>query len=220
MIWLIKFFLSFSSIAFELLLAQALVAFWQDTVLCYSVTIGLFLFSMSLGAAFIDRYLKNSFRTLWFVQMALVFTGSLGLGSLFLVDHLSFSNGVVVVWAYVIMAVLGCLAGSTVPLLVKIAEEKKGPSRNAIIGADYAGHFFGSLAFVFLFYPFTGIIQAVFFVTALMALSGVMILGLMKHEGKSLHWARAIQILMLCVIMGAFAFWSLIEGALMRFYIR
>ena len=220
MIWLIKFFLSFSSITYVLLLAQSLAAFRQNSVFCYCLAFGLFLFSMSLGETFIERDIKRSFRTLWLAQMALVLMGSLGVVSFFFVDHLYPWNAALWVWAWLIIVTIGCLAGSAWPLLVKIAEEKKGPSRNVIMGVDYAGYFLGSLAFVFIFYPYAGIIQAVFFVASLNALCGVAILGLMKHEGLSLRLAWVAQVVIFLLIMGALVFWPLVEGILITLYTR
>ncbi|MBF0122958.1 MAG: hypothetical protein HQL21_06080 [Candidatus Omnitrophica bacterium] len=218
MIWIIKFFLAFSSMAYALLVAQSLAGFSQNSVLCYGVCFGLFLFSMSLSPVLIERYLKNPSRTLWSVQLILLFVGILGISGFFLVDHWRWGHGALWVWACLIIAIIGCIAGAVSPLLVKISLEKKLIPSAAILSADYAGSFLGSVVFVFLLYSLTGIIQAVFFVAALNAMCGVMILALMKHEGKALRFHRVAQNVILLAMMGMLRFWALIESVLIKFY--
>ena len=50
MIYTITFILAFCSMAYELLLGQSLSAFMGNTVLRYSVTIGLYMLSMGIGS--------------------------------------------------------------------------------------------------------------------------------------------------------------------------
>lgn len=54
MVYIFTLVLAFCSIVYELLLGQSLSAFMGNTVLRYSVTIGLYLFSMGMGALFAE----------------------------------------------------------------------------------------------------------------------------------------------------------------------
>ena len=56
MTYIITLILAFCSIVYELLLGQTLSAFFGNTVLRYSVTIGLYLFAMGMG---IGGYIKE-----------------------------------------------------------------------------------------------------------------------------------------------------------------
>ena len=47
---LLKFILAFCGLSYELILAQGLSAFLDNTVLRYSTTIGLYMFALGLGA--------------------------------------------------------------------------------------------------------------------------------------------------------------------------
>ena len=57
LIYFLTFILAFCSIVYELLLAQSLTAFLENTVLRYSITIGLYMFSMGYGALIAEKKL-------------------------------------------------------------------------------------------------------------------------------------------------------------------
>ena len=100
MVLCLKFVLAFCSLSYELLLAQSLSAFLPNTALRYSITIGLYLFAMGMGAFFIDKKMKNPYRNLWKTEMLLTCIGALSLPSLFLVEGLIPSNLAFGVWAH------------------------------------------------------------------------------------------------------------------------
>ena len=58
-LYLFTFIVASCSILYELLLGQALSAFMGDTVLRFSVTIGLYLFSMGIGALLAGERLRS-----------------------------------------------------------------------------------------------------------------------------------------------------------------
>ena len=76
MIYVFTFLLGFCSIVYELLLGQSLSAFLGNTVLRYSVTIGLYMLSMGIGAMMAEgRWAKHAAATLLKIEILLTFVG-------------------------------------------------------------------------------------------------------------------------------------------------
>ena len=76
MIYVFTFLLGFCSIVYELLLGQSLSAFLGNTVLRYSVTIGLYMLSMGIGALMAEgRWVKHAATTLLKVEILLTVVG-------------------------------------------------------------------------------------------------------------------------------------------------
>ncbi len=169
---LLKFVLAFCGLAYELVMAQALSAFLDNTVLRYSTTIGLYMFSMGLGALASGRIdARRSAVVLWQVEILLAIAGAGGFFGLFV---LSGANAaVVVIGAYALVAVIGYLTGMELPLLLMLAAAKGTPSRSALIGMDYAGACLATLVFVFYFYPAAGLVRSVLLVVLVNVLAAM-----------------------------------------------
>lgn len=87
MIYALAFLLAFCSIIYELLLGQSLSAFLGNTVLRYSVTIGLYMLSMGIGALLAEgRFVKHAVTTLLKVEVLLTVCGGFSVIFLLLVD--------------------------------------------------------------------------------------------------------------------------------------
>ena len=81
------FHLSFCSISYELLFAQGLAAFLENAVLRYSVTIGLYMFSLGFGSLFVGaRLQKKVCTTLIAVEVLLCLIGGFSLVWLFVFE--------------------------------------------------------------------------------------------------------------------------------------
>jgi spermidine synthase len=158
---LLKFALAFGSLSYELVLAQALSAFLDNTVFRYSSTIGLYLFSSGLGVWLAGRFLRRDRAwVLWRTEVLLTLSGAAGFAVLFGIAGLNIPAVTVVVAAYVLVALIGLLTGLELPLMLSLAA-LEGVPRGKILGADYAGACAATLAFVFVFYPWLGLVPSV-----------------------------------------------------------
>jgi spermidine synthase len=181
-LYVITLVLAFCSIVYELLLGQALSAFLGDTVLRYSVTIGLYLFSMGMGSIFAEgRFVRHPVVTMLWIEILLALAGSLSIVMLYLVEWLGPSPLVFSLFAHSLIVVIGILTGFEIPLLIEVRNLEKSNSENAVIGVDYLGAFLGTVLFAFLFYPELGLVNTAFIVALLNALVGVM---LATQDGK------------------------------------
>ncbi len=172
---LLKFILAFCGLSYELILAQGLSAFLDNTVLRYSTTIGLYMFAMGLGAlASATADARRPALALWQTEVLLAFAGAGGIISLFIVSGMHVPVVLIVIWAYWLVAVIGFLTGLELPLMLMMAGRADGrPSRGSLIGIDYAGACAATLVFVFYFYPLAGLVRSAMAVVLLNALAAV-----------------------------------------------
>ena len=140
--------LAFCSIVYELLLGQALSAFLGNTVLRYSVTIGLYMLSLGIGSLIAEgRIVRSPVISLLWVEILLSLIGGSSLGILFLVNALELSIGVVSFTAHCLIVIIGVLSGFELPLLMRLKSLDKSESESMILGLNYLGAFIGTITF-------------------------------------------------------------------------
>ncbi|MBF0594360.1 MAG: hypothetical protein HQL22_05265 [Candidatus Omnitrophica bacterium] len=209
---LLKFILAFCSLSYELLLAQGLSAFLDNTVLRYSTTIGLYMFTMGIGALVTGRIdMRRPALVLWQAQILLALSGLGGVISLFLLSGFGTPTWLVVVWAYALVSLIGFLTGLELPLILVMSDRRSGPSRHRIIAVDYAGAFAGTIAFVFLFYSWLGLVRSTMAVVLLNVLAAVFIAG---HDDEDFAKQREPAILAALLLVGAVLALFLVSGQL------
>jgi len=169
------FMLAFCSIVYELLLGQTLSAFLGNTVLRYSVTIGLYMFSMGIGALLAgERILARPVLSLQYLEIALAVLGGVSVPLVFFIDLLDAPVWLLSIVAHLLIIVIGVLTGLETPLLIEIrAEAKNAASR--ILGVDYIGAFVGTVAFALWFFPKLGIFATAIFTASINALVGLLL---------------------------------------------
>ncbi|MFC7078635.1 spermidine synthase [Haloarcula halophila] len=121
---------AFCSIAYELVYSQFLTVFYGGTVVRYSITIGLYMFSLGIGALLsgqLDDPESNLLRTEVYLSVA----GPVGAG--FIIALNSFPNvafpgkyTVTLVAAHLPIIVVGVLSGFEIPLLDSLVEDREG----------------------------------------------------------------------------------------------
>lgn len=173
MLYISTFVLALCSIVYELLLGQTLSAFLGNTILRYSVTIGLYMSSMGFGALFLPRrFSEKPILGLLKVEFALSLIGSLSVFFLLAIYSLGAEGLLFSACAHGLIILIGLLTGFELPLLVIIGNSQREDSESRVLGVDYLGAFAGTLLFAFLFYPRLGIIASAICVGALNALVG------------------------------------------------
>ncbi len=174
MVYLFTFLLAFCSIVYELLLGQSLSAFMGNTVLRYSVTIGLYMLSMGIGALLADRRARQDVViTLLQVETLLTVCGGFSVIFLLIINSAGLPGAVFSVLAHGLIILIGILTGFEIPLLIRLRNLEVERSEYAVLGVDYVGAFFGTVAFAFFLYPVAGLIATAFMTALLNALVGV-----------------------------------------------
>ena len=119
MTYLFTFLLAFCSIVYELLLGQSLSAFLGNTVLRYSVTIGLYMLSMGIGSLMAEgRVVKHVVTSLLKVEILLTITGGFSVIFLLLMDAVAPPEIVFFLFAHLLIILIGVLTGLEIPLLI------------------------------------------------------------------------------------------------------
>ncbi|MGE0268795.1 MAG: hypothetical protein AB7S78_10120 [Candidatus Omnitrophota bacterium] len=170
----ITLIISFCSISYELLLAQSLSAFLENTVLRYSVTIGLYLFAMGIGARVVEgKVLRHSIFQLLKIETALTFIGGFLVIWLYGLDFLFEARWVFSLSAHGLIFLIGFLTGMELPLLMEMLKEDNPDNESTVLAFSYFGAVIGTVVFAFWFYPSVGLLQTAFIVGAMNGCAGL-----------------------------------------------
>ena len=151
MIYSLTFVLAFCSIVYELLLGQALSAFLGNTVLRYSVTIGLYMMSLGIGSMIAEgRFVARPAVALLRVETLLTLFGGGSVVLLFFIDSTGATGITLSITAHLLIIIIGVLSGFEIPLLIALKNLDAEYRDNAIIGINYLGAFLGTMTFAFV----------------------------------------------------------------------
>jgi spermidine synthase len=187
----LAFVLAACSILYELLAAQTLSLLAANTVVWYSLVVGVFLASMGWGA-FRSRGVAEGteWRALFRVEIALTAAGALAV-PLLRAAHAAFTHlemagrsgpalFVFYALALAVVVAIGVLTGVEMPLLMRVARGPGEGSRpaNLVLGVDYLGSLAGALAFPLVVLPSMGLLAAGLAVAAVNLVVAAWILGM------------------------------------------
>lgn len=193
--------LAFCSIVYELLIGQSLAAFLGGTVRQYCITIGLYMFSMGIGAMITEGKLtKHPIFTLQIFEIFLAIVGGTSLVFLYIIHSAGLAPLLLSTLSYSPIIVIGILTGAEIPLLIAIHKKNKG-SAQTILGIDYFGALLGTLAFAFIFYSELGLFLTSFLTASLNAMAGILLIEQKeKNSINSLKKITLIPIILLAIL--------------------
>ena len=225
MIYTFTFILAFCSIAYELLLGQSLSAFLGNTVLRYSVTIGLYMLSMGIGSLLAEgRFVRHPVTTLLKIELLLTVTGGFSVIALLVLNSAGMPPLLFSALAHFLIIIIGIFTGFEIPLLIELKNIETGRSENSVLGIDYLGAFFGTVVFAFVFYPIVGLIPTAFFVASLNAAVGIGLLTqASKVESQEQGQYRALIVLqsvLLVILVTCLSSAANINELFLRHYLR
>ncbi|MGZ3788338.1 MAG: spermidine synthase [Bacteriovorax sp.] len=181
---LITSVLAFCSIVYELLLSNTLAIVTGNYIWWQSLTVGVYIGGLGLGAYFSDR-LKDAYKSLMIVELGLSFLGAICVvyvylfhGSYKYLDNLFFFTGdfyssfylqnmflLKIVFFLIIQSLtlsIGVLSGFEIPLMMKIADDRLGTSEEGehqILGINYLGTLGGTICFAYFLLPKLDVIK-------------------------------------------------------------
>ena len=166
-IYLIALILSACSLVYELLIAQSMAMLAANMVVWYSLTVGIYLAAMGLGAFLYERWFDgNRWGRLIEVEIALSVVGALAVPVVhlahavhlyvFIHGHAVASAALFFTACFVTIFVVGLLTGLELPLLVGLGNEISRRRRvtNRVLGFDYLGALVGGVLFPLLLVPY------------------------------------------------------------------
>lgn len=159
-----KYILSFAvfiaglcSIIYELLISTVASYFLGDSIKQFTLLIGIYLFSMGVGA-FFSRYLKNKPLDFFIrIEIILGLVGGVSVPIIYFL-FITVSPTAVQFYCFFLMFLIGFLTGTEVPLLTFASEN--GGIKNVlsnVLSLDYIGGLIATLLFPFLLLPFIGL---------------------------------------------------------------
>lgn len=164
-IYLATIIVAACSIIYELLLAQTLTLLYGGNVLRYSVTIGLYLFGLGIGAE-LARFFRDS-AGYYFIRIELVLSliGGSSIAFLFFISQWQFEYYFpILILAHFLILLIGLLSGFEIPLLNYLLENQ---NFTRILSLDYIGSLIGSVLFGICLYSAFGLIPTATFVAFL-----------------------------------------------------
>ncbi|MCI5136413.1 MAG: polyamine aminopropyltransferase [Candidatus Electrothrix sp. AW2] len=148
-------------IVYELLIATVSSYLLGDSVRQFSITIGLFMAAMGLGA-YITRFVSTHLIARFvIIEILVALVGGLSTVILFLVFPWS---GWYEPTMYGLIIIIGTLVGMEIPLLTRVLSENGDLRRSIadVLSLDYIGALIGSVAFPLFLLPFLGLFRASF----------------------------------------------------------
>mgnify|MGYP001608928544 FL=1 len=164
MVIVVPFLLAFCSMIYELVLAQYISLYFGGTVFNFTLTIGVFLASMGLGALWSARVARDQiYPVLEKVELGLCGLGLASplltsvLGSLSLTSSSPLFTQVLFGLCYGLVVMIGILSGYEIPLLLGLFDNAK--KKMTVLSLDYFGSFIAALCYPLLFVPHLGLVQ-------------------------------------------------------------
>lgn len=176
-----------------------------DSVTQFSLTIGLYLFAMGIGAwlsRFIERGLTSRFVD---IELAVALAG----GTSAMVLHLAHGRGI---WfrpvLYGEILLIGTLVGLEIPLLMRILKDELDFRELVaqVLSFDYVGALLVSLAFPLLFVPNLGIVKSAVAFGLINALVGLWSTWIFAARLRATGWLRARALAVVGVLVACFAY--------------
>ena len=161
------FIVASCAIVYELLISTTASYLQGDTILQFSVTIGLFLTAMGGGAWCSRMIVTDLIRSFVLIELLVGLVGGLSVSLLFFVYGSAEAEFPPVMYATI--AVIGVLIGLEVPLVTRILAGTTQLRVNLanVLSFDYLGGLLGSLAFPLVLLPHLGMVRTALFVGTL-----------------------------------------------------
>jgi spermidine synthase len=205
---ILTFLVSACSIIYELLFSQLITILFGNTVVQYSITIGLFLFFLGVGSFSYSRIKSDFIDKLMFVEFAITIIsviGVFGLPYLYILSakYFVFGKVIVLILGYVLVAVIGFLSGFEIPILTRLVEDvRKTSSFSHVLGVDYIGSLLGTVLYALFLYPELGVFGTVVVVSFVNLAIGLYLLYYSSYRKKFF----ALVLIFVLIIYGLLLF--------------
>lgn len=190
------------SIIYELLISTTATYFLGDGVRQFSIIIGVYLFSMGIGA-FFSKFLKDK-PLIFFINVEYLLgaIGGLSVPLLyFLFVHVS--PLVLQICCLGIIFVIGLLTGMEVPLLTFALNESNIKNNlSNILSLDYIGGLIATLIFPFIILPFVGLYYSSLFFGIINIVLGILLnLTLLKDKKRNIIYGLFAMLGLLVLVL-------------------
>lgn len=191
------------SICYELIISAVSSYLLGDTVLQYSITIGLYMSAMGLGS-YLSKYMKQHLFD-WFVFIE-IGVGIVGGTSALVLFYANLYLETYQLVMYLEIIIIGTFVGVEIPLLTRIIENDNENLRvtlSSIFSFDYIGGLIGSIAFPLILLPQLGYFATAFLMGCFnVAAAGLIIFKYSERIGRVKLYKAATVILFGVMLTG------------------
>ncbi len=201
------FIIAACSLVYELLISSLSTYLLGSSVIHYSLTIGLFLFFMGVGAWMAQSVVRNLVAIFIAIEVAIGAVG--GVSALLLYGAYAWTEFYYPIML-VIIAVIGILIGMELPLLTRIFESRSGLRKgiSQVLTFDYLGALLASLIFPFILLPYLGHLLTASAVGLVNLLIAMIIAWSFKAYLNRWRYAVAIGLLLTLLLLLLSALWA------------
>lgn len=196
------FIVASCGLAYELIMAALASYLLGDSILQFSTVIGLYLFSMGVGAH-LTQYIKDEDALARFIEIELLVGIIGGLSALALFVAFGFSAAPFRTLLYAFVFIVGTVVGMEIPLVMRVLNEQKADFKELVakvLSFDYLGALAVSLLFPLVFAPKLGMARSALLFgllnAAIAALTARVFKGRLKNY-RALQTRAAIVLLLL-----------------------
>lgn len=202
-------------IFYELIISTFTAYFLGNSILHFSLTIGLFLFFMGVGA-FISRFFADTYLLDYFIQLEILLGIVGGLtGAALYVAYATTENYYLV--AFILVGMVGSLVGLEIPLLTRIIHKQSFELRYTlaqVLSFDYLGALVASLIFPLFMLPYLGLLRTSFLVGLLNLAVGIFNMYAFKEQLHNFRMQLGIALSAVSLYIFGFAYSFTISGYL------
>ncbi|AQQ52007.1 polyamine aminopropyltransferase [Planococcus lenghuensis] len=212
-IYLSSGLVSICGIVYQVLYGAVGSYLFGDGVLFYSITIGLFLMGMGIGAISSERVHNGLTDRFIQIEYAIAVIGGLStLGAFYTLAH--YGTETSQLYMYLVITLTGALTGLELPILIRKAEAIGEESRKSVarvLLTDYGFSLIGAVGFALVLRPWLGLIQTAFFIAIINISIAIWISFRFRDEIKAPAVYQLIGILLALGLMTGFLYgekWS------------
>lgn len=201
------FIIAACSLIYELLISSLSTYLLGSSVIHYSLTIGLFLFFMGVGAWLAQSITQNLIATFVSIEIGIGVAGGVSAMVLYMVyTWTDFYYPAMLL----VVAVIGILVGMELPLLTRILESHSGLRRgiSQVLTFDYLGALLASLLFPFILLPYLGHLVTAATIGLVNLLIAFIVAWTFRQQLYSRAGGIAIGALVSLLVLLATAVWS------------
>lgn len=227
-ILVITVILAFCSIVYELLLANTLAIVTGNYIWWQSLTIGIYIGGLGLGAYWSDK-LQDTYKSIINTEIALSFLGAISVVYIYVLhggykylDNLFLYTGdyhttiylqnlfvlkvIFFIMVQILTFAIGALSGFEIPLMVRMAEDRLGAvsdSEYQIFGINYIGTLVGTSFFAYLLLPNLDVIKTSIVVAMLNLAVCVYFIVRYLQSKKEVYYSLLAIVILLGVSIGS-----------------
>jgi spermidine synthase len=189
-------------IVYELIVATISSYLLGDSVFQFSITIGLFMFSMGVGSLITKRLNNRYVENFIAIETIIAIVG--GLSGVILFTVFPFARIFYELTMYAIIFVIGCLVGMEIPILISVLSQQGNTKKTIanVMSVDYLGALIGSIAFPLLLLPSLGLLHSSFVIGLINALVAFCTLIAFRNFVARFRFYMILNVIVLAALIG------------------